>query len=603
MRAIVLKNAIRGLSLAVILTALPAFASQDEFRQLFTYRFPRQERLKIDSRKLGICFAVKAQKAKTGFSFDRRFRNPEQSFDDFVEYLGASASRKYDFSTGKEDLLREWILSRPKNSIDPYILFGASLSFNKGDLFQATLTIHQLLRNEARFIDARRYHYNSTFARHQEFFDRLIDIRGDLVERGPGFNGDHGGSWYRMWGTMLYEMMWMPEVLTSQGEALSLKQKSVAGLGNVVGQTLSGYVEISKFISPKEIDVLGKIQMGQVGARAANVLMKTLWGQTDFVVTRDLEVACANRQYLLKKSDKIIQSDQMMAAMLPRVDLTEQMSETRTQIGGTCYSYAFTAAVEAALYRKDQIHRQISPDFFYTRIFANYPQDSVRLFKTLMGNSYADGNIGENNADMFQMLTSMMKATGTYVEDSVFRPKITSALDGQQSDSIFTAAMKMPRRLWNKDSEIVQMYKSLYSESLNDLVKEPALRQIQLTKNWSSGDNEKEELLPILSRLLRAKIPPVVVFYYDLNKTQVNRSGKKSWVPLPKGLLTRPVWHAVVLQKIEKTDDGETYLIFRDSNADGTQAIPNMSQIRMRVTDAPELITQVFSVTGSWDHN
>jgi len=70
-------------------------------------------------------------------------------------------------------------------------------------LFEAILTIHQLLRNEARFYRSWIHDYPSTKPKMVAFFNKMIDIRGDLEERGSGFHGDHRGSWYRIWGTML----------------------------------------------------------------------------------------------------------------------------------------------------------------------------------------------------------------------------------------------------------------------------------------------------------------------------------------------------------------------------------------------------------------
>ncbi|MNL45300.1 hypothetical protein D3C87_1679340 [compost metagenome] len=61
------------------------------------------------------------------------------------------------------------------------------------------------------------------------------------------------------------------------------------------------------------------------------------------------------------------------------------------------------------------------------------------------------------------------------------------------------------------------------------------------------------------------------------------------------------MWHAVVLQKVERTADGQVYLIFRDSYKQGTEENPALSQIRIRADDATDLITQVYSVTGPWD--
>src|SRR5262249_6752108 len=88
-------------------------------------------------------------------------------------------------------------------SIHPAALFAKSLELNEGDVYDALLTNHELLRNEARFF-AKFISYGSNYDSMTAFYNKFVDLRGDLQERGPLYNGDHPGTWSRMWGMMLY---------------------------------------------------------------------------------------------------------------------------------------------------------------------------------------------------------------------------------------------------------------------------------------------------------------------------------------------------------------------------------------------------------------
>jgi hypothetical protein len=161
------------------------------------YKYPRNTPLTIDSSILGQCFSQVVQK-----NFDLRSIKLKQHRDlypNLFDYLTGNLDN--DYSTGRELFLKNWVGSQKDNSINPLSIFKQSLLLNNGDIFNAVLTIHQLLRNEARFY--KRYiHYNSSFEQKEMFFNKFIDIRGDLEERTNG-TGDHSGSWYRLWGTML----------------------------------------------------------------------------------------------------------------------------------------------------------------------------------------------------------------------------------------------------------------------------------------------------------------------------------------------------------------------------------------------------------------
>ena len=123
-----------------------------------------------------------------------------------LDYLAATANRTGDYLTGREGALREWILSRPDNSVDPLALYQASLALHGGNIWNAVLAAHQLLRNHARWWATERYHFRSSREEQEALFNKLVDIRGELSERGDGFHGDHAGSWYRVWGAMLFRL-------------------------------------------------------------------------------------------------------------------------------------------------------------------------------------------------------------------------------------------------------------------------------------------------------------------------------------------------------------------------------------------------------------
>lgn len=126
--------------------------------------------------------------------------------DGWYRYFTASQHRLCDFATGKEEDLKKWVMEQPDNSIDPVIIFEKSMSLNKGNIQNALLTIHQSLRNNARFSNKTYYNYKSTKAEAKQFWNKFVDIRGDLEELKKGGEGDHTGSWYRLWGMALYRV-------------------------------------------------------------------------------------------------------------------------------------------------------------------------------------------------------------------------------------------------------------------------------------------------------------------------------------------------------------------------------------------------------------
>ena len=160
------------------------------------YRTPIHRTLTLQGDRLGRCFFLVVQKQARLTLTDIGQRYP-----DLQKYLRGSS--KVDYFTGREPALKKRIMASPDASVTPLQLFEWSLEINRGRLFESILTIHQLLRNEARYYRSWIHDYPSTKPKMIAFFNKLIDIRGDLEERGPSFHGDHRGSWYRIWGTML----------------------------------------------------------------------------------------------------------------------------------------------------------------------------------------------------------------------------------------------------------------------------------------------------------------------------------------------------------------------------------------------------------------
>ncbi|WP_413582822.1 hypothetical protein [Bdellovibrio sp. HCB288] len=183
------------------------------------YSYPKHQEVSINSEVLAGCFLKEINKypnqtRTTEPSFVYRDNKIEQrtgrlaqcnfDHDQFFFYMIGDPDR-CDYSTGQENKLRTWIMNQKDNTIDPVKLFREALKLNGGSTFNSALTIHQLLRNEARY-KSKSYFYKSTPAQEKAFWNKFVDIRGDLEERGKtkGFEADHQGSWYRMWGIMGY---------------------------------------------------------------------------------------------------------------------------------------------------------------------------------------------------------------------------------------------------------------------------------------------------------------------------------------------------------------------------------------------------------------
>ncbi len=182
------------------------------------YPYPGSQSVTLDPRDLGYCMARIARDTTRGSYYLNRAEVQVVTLQSggvkrqgmgFARYLQGDELRDRDFTTSHVDELERWVLSRPDASVDHLQIFEASLRLHKGNLWAALVAIHQLLRNEARWFDWPRYQFKSSRERQGRFFAKFVDARGDLRERGPDFQGDHAGSWYRVWAGMLLRLAFM----------------------------------------------------------------------------------------------------------------------------------------------------------------------------------------------------------------------------------------------------------------------------------------------------------------------------------------------------------------------------------------------------------
>jgi hypothetical protein len=216
-------------------------------------------------------------------------------------------------------------------------LYRQSLEINRGNVWAALLTIHELIRNEARWATKYKgysqiYPYNSTPEKQRLFFNKLVDIRGDLLERGPSFKGDHEGTWYRMWGMMLERLSlegpvdFVDPKKRAQLPKLELKIESksfgevlrfVLAQGYAAGQ---GYAsEWLKHLLPgqdKEQD-MRKVEVNTTASLSAGSLILAYRAPEFFPADEQLSLgACQRRAYLEKVIAKPVAKSPYASNML-----------------------------------------------------------------------------------------------------------------------------------------------------------------------------------------------------------------------------------------------------------------------------------------------
>ena len=276
--------------------------------QIYNYSYPSRQKITINGDLLGQCFslATASYPGKTGL--DKNKMNRSFNEGEFMDYLTIEP-RSFDYKSGKEQELKRWILSNPDNSIDPFVLYQKSLELNNGNVWNTVLTIHQLLRSHARYYDHVRYiNEGITEADSHNLFNKFIDIRGDLAERKDAFHGDHDGTWYRIWGVMLYRMLSegniddllgakciLPQSTFGQKSLLDIirtyrdARTSVEAVGAEWMKQMMGWPEKDK----------RKAEINLVGAKAAHSLLDTIERPDVYRAwRRDSLKVCRSRKYL-----------------------------------------------------------------------------------------------------------------------------------------------------------------------------------------------------------------------------------------------------------------------------------------------------------------
>jgi len=299
-RGLEAKSALHLLFLSEINVSSPRGASNNPLGVRYAYPAPRK--VQLDGRLWGECMALatRAVAPRPAFSKAEMRYTADAERSPLLDYLAATAHRTGDYATGREERLKAWLLSRPDNSVDPLGLYMASLALHDGNVWNAVLAIHQLLRNNARWWATERYWYRSSAAEQAALFNKLVDIRGDLSDLGPDFHGDHAGSWYRIWGAMLYRLGFVDDATfrarQARGAPLDEAERLLFDADSFQAAGVFFANETSKLAVAVDDDA-GKLAVDLAAGEAAGWLLRRLWEPEG--APRGLSFAhCLSRRYM-----------------------------------------------------------------------------------------------------------------------------------------------------------------------------------------------------------------------------------------------------------------------------------------------------------------
>lgn len=178
-------------------------------KEYYRCKYPKQQTLYLHGLVSGQCLGQEMKSRK----FDWGVNRNKYSASNFDSYLTGSKFTYY--TTPSEMTLKNWVLAQPDNSITPVRLFKQSLTFNNYNVVDSLVNIHTVLRNVSRWQApyVKKQNAPSAPAKIEQvnlFFNKLVDMRGELTERGKNFRGDHADSWYRIWGMMIKFLMSSP---------------------------------------------------------------------------------------------------------------------------------------------------------------------------------------------------------------------------------------------------------------------------------------------------------------------------------------------------------------------------------------------------------
>lgn len=233
--------------------------------EYYKYKYASNTVVYLNGKALGRCLGQELKKKPFTWGVDRK----KYSVWNFDSYLTGSKYAYY--TTPTEMALKNWILAQPDDSITPVSLFTQALQLNNRNVADSLVNIHTVLRNVARwrspYVKIQNAPSTPKSAENvNQFFNKMIDIRGDLMELGKENKGDHPGSWYRMWGMMLKFLMTAPvseKNVTYQNPWFNLNRDYLRVL-------VAGLAENIKYIMPGFADDPDKHRKGDLNARAAN---------------------------------------------------------------------------------------------------------------------------------------------------------------------------------------------------------------------------------------------------------------------------------------------------------------------------------------------
>lgn len=156
-------------------------------------------------------------------------------FSKLLIALARGETSQYMLS-GTEEQLESWILDQEVNSLYPHDLIKASYKINDGDMYLTLLSIENVLNRYWRVHNRR---------------DLPVTIRLKPIINSFGQDGDNFGSWYHMFGIMLYGYVEGP-----------LSARTVGGV-----ESLGSHI-LGKFEDEKQEDFVNS-QGAIIGARVA----------------------------------------------------------------------------------------------------------------------------------------------------------------------------------------------------------------------------------------------------------------------------------------------------------------------------------------------
>lgn len=318
------------------------------------YSYPRFQVEKIDPYTFGKCLGVIAKTStESHFTPIDAVDGTPHTYEEFLKYLAAQQDRK-DFTTDHNADLQAWVLKQNDSSVDPAGLFQYALSLNEQNIWGALVNIHDLLRTHARWWiltpqagkgnggggggggngggggsgggDSGGSILSYSFLQEQmkistlagevvengitidpvnlstNFYNKLIDIRGDLKERGTAFHGDHKGTWYRIWGMMLYRLAIQGSTLKnfqniSSTKKLTSDEKDLLHRKDIKTKILAFGVELEKIRHGTEEDTR-KTEINLMASNAAAAFWTQLYAPGEYAGWQPTLEQCHSGIYL-----------------------------------------------------------------------------------------------------------------------------------------------------------------------------------------------------------------------------------------------------------------------------------------------------------------